>query len=76
MAWSNDNAPAPLVAGVNWWLDQSGHKEDVVMLAEDGMDALILSGYTSVDGVAWVSYDGLVRSLTGEFRMVHMEEDE
>lgn len=73
--WTHDKAPAELVAGVNWWLSSSpAHSEDVVMVAEDGADALILSGHSNADAVAWVNPDGTVRVMKAEWRPVHFAE--
>ena len=79
MTWSSDNAlvPAPLVAGVNWWLESDPrHTEDVVMVADDGQDALILSGFNNVDQVAWVNPEGSVHVIKAPWRLVHTEESE
>jgi hypothetical protein len=68
LSWSNDKAPAELAAGVNWWLDSSEDRsEGVVMVAEDGMDALILSAED--DEVAWVDYGGEVRVMKGGWKV-------
>lgn len=74
--WTSDKAPDQLMAGVNWWLNSDPkHSEDVVLAAEDGQDALILSGFNNVDTVAWVNPDGTVRTMTTEWRTVHTEEE-
>lgn len=71
------SAPAKLVAGVNWWLNSDpAYAEDVVMVADDGQDALILSGLQSVMCVVWVDPEGHVRTLKGRWDTVHQEVDE
>lgn len=75
--WTHEKAPDALVAGVNWWLNSlPAHSEDVVMAAEDGQDALILSGFNSADTVAWVNPDGTVKTMKAEWRTVHTEDEE
>ena len=76
MAWSNDKVPAPLAAGVNWWLESDPkHSEDVVMVADDGQDALILSGFNNADQVAWVNPEGSVHVIKAPWRLVRMGEE-
>lgn len=69
--WSNDKAPAELVAGVNWWLQNEKHTEDVVALTDDGQDALILSGFNSPDKVVWVNPSGHIQAMRGHWFSVH-----
>jgi hypothetical protein len=72
--WDTEGAPAPMVAGINWWL--TDHPWDIVMLAQDKRDAVILAGLNDVEGVVWVDYEGKVSTLMGRFQLVHTEDDE
>jgi hypothetical protein len=77
MAWTDDLpavelAPAALIAGVNWWLND--HPEDVVALVADGQDALILA--SDAEKIVWVNPDGKVQTTQVRWYTVHVEEEE
>lgn len=67
------DVPAKLAAGVEWWLKD--HPNDVVCVTSDGDDAMILSG-EDAERVMWVDPEGLVRESPVRWMTVHIEEDE
>ncbi len=68
------SVPESLTEGLDWWV--SRHSEDVVAMAADNQDALILTQQGNAQmGVAWVDPTGLVRTLDGRWTVAHRVED-
>jgi len=53
------NSPEPLVTAATAYLSED--PEGVLMVAQDGMDALVLEAHGEVERVLWFTYDGEVK---------------